>query len=71
VREDYQTDWIFEKSYVQPPPGIIGSPVGGIPNDIEDVLLLLRLYRAGDIAFVKQAVILPTGKSWFSVRIGR
>jgi hypothetical protein len=44
-----------------PPPGPPGSAVGGIPNDIEDILLLFRLYKVGDIAFVKQAVIQPSG----------
>jgi hypothetical protein len=53
----------LEKSYAQLPAGPPGSPVGGIPNDIEDILLLLRLYRAGDISFVKQAIILPNGNT--------
>jgi len=56
-------DWIFEKSYAELPPGPPGSPVGGIPNDIEDILLLLRLYRPGDISFVKQAIIQPSGRT--------
>jgi hypothetical protein len=56
-------DWIFEKSYTQLPPGPPGSPVGGIPTDIEDALLLLRLYRPGDISFIKHAIILPSGKT--------
>jgi hypothetical protein len=58
-----QDDWIFEKLYTVPPPGPPGSPVGGIPNDIEDVLLLFRLFKAGDISFVKQAIIQPSGKT--------
>jgi hypothetical protein len=58
-----QDDWIFEKPYNVPPPGPPGSPVGGIPNEIEDILLLFRLYKSGDIAFVKQAVIQPSGKA--------
>lgn len=57
-----QDDWVFEKSYSVPPPGPPGSAVGGIPNDIEDILLLFRLYKAGDIAFVKQAIMQPSGK---------
>jgi hypothetical protein len=57
-----QDDWILEKSYAVPPPGSPGSAVGGIPNDIEDILLVFRLYKAGDIAFVKQAVIQPSGR---------
>ena len=56
-----QDDWIFEKSYTQLPLGPPGSPVGGIPTDIEDILLLLRLYKAGDISFIKQAIIQPSG----------
>ena len=54
-------DWIFEKLYAAPPPGPPGSPVGGIPKDIEDLLLLFRLYKSGDISFVKQAIIPPGG----------
>lgn len=54
-------DWIFEKSYTLLPLGAPGSPVGGIPTDIEDILLLLRLHRAGDISFIKQTIIPPSG----------
>lgn len=57
-----QDDWILEKLYSAPPPGPPGSPVGGIPNDLEDLLLLLRLFKPGDISFVKQAVTLPSGR---------
>jgi hypothetical protein len=56
-----QDDWILEKSYTQLPLGSRGSPVGGIPNDVEDILLLLRLYKPGDISFIRQAIILPSG----------
>jgi hypothetical protein len=56
-------DWIFEKSYTQLPLGPPGSPVGGIPKDVEDILLLLGLYKAGDISFIKQAIIQPSGKA--------
>jgi hypothetical protein len=52
-------DWIFEKSYTVPPPGPPGSPVGGIPQDLEDLLLLFRLYKPGDLAFVRQAITPP------------
>lgn len=58
-----QDDWIFEKSYTQLPLGPPGSPVGGIPNDIEDILFLLRLYKVGDISFIKQAIIPPSGNT--------
>lgn len=55
-------DWILEKAYAQLPAGPPGSPVGSIPNDIEDILLLLRLYKSGDISFVKQAIVPPNGR---------
>ena len=58
-----QDDWIFEKSYERLPLDPPGSPVGGIPNDIEDILLLLRLYKTGDISFIKPAIILPSGNT--------
>jgi hypothetical protein len=58
-----QDDWILEKSYTLLPLGTPGSPVGGIPNDIEDILLLLRLYKPGDISFIKQAIIPPSGNT--------
>jgi hypothetical protein len=54
-------DWVFEKSYPQLPPGPTESPGGGIPNDIEDILLLLRLYHVGDVAFIKLAIAAPNG----------
>jgi hypothetical protein len=56
-----QDDWILEKLYSTLPPGAPGSPVGGIPTDIEDLLLLLRLFRPGDVSFTKQAIIPPSG----------
>ena len=62
-----QHDWILEKSYAQLPLGPPGSPVGGIPNEIEDILLLLRLYKVGDISFIKQAIILPSGNKHVQV----
>ena len=69
LREDFssidvnQDDWLLEKSYSQLPLGLPGSPVGGIPNDVEDVLLLLRLFKAGDVSFIKQVIIPPTGNA--------
>jgi hypothetical protein len=55
-------DWILEKLYPLLPPGSPGFPVGGIPNDIEDILLLLRLYKPGDISFIKLSIIPPSNK---------
>jgi hypothetical protein len=54
-------DWIFEKSYARAPLGPPDSLVGGIPTDIEVILLLLRLYHVGDIAFIKLAITAPGG----------
>jgi hypothetical protein len=58
-----QDDWIFEKPYEDLPAGPPGSAVGGIPNDIEEALLLLRLFKPGDISFVKLAIVLPNGNT--------
>ena len=58
-----QDDWILQKSYTLLPLGPPGSPVGSIPNDIEDILLLLRLYNPGDISFIKLAIIPPNGNA--------
>ncbi len=55
-----QGDWILEKPYEDLPAGPPGS-VGGIPNDIDEVLLLLRLFKPGDISFIKLAIVLPNG----------
>ena len=62
-RDVNQDDWLFEKSYSELPLHPHGSPVGDIPNDVEETLLLLRLYKAGDLSFVKQAIIPPSGNS--------
>lgn len=69
LREDFssidvnQDDWLLEKSYSKLPPGPPGSPVGGIPNDVEDLLFLLRLFKIGDVSFIKQVIIPPSGKA--------
>lgn len=60
VNED---DWVLEKSYAGLPPGVPGSPVGGIPDDIEEILLLLRLRKTGDISFIRQAITPPSGNA--------
>jgi len=59
--EVYETDWVLEQAYSSLPPGPPGSVVGGIPRDIEDSLLLLRLYRV-DISFIKRAITPPSGQ---------
>jgi hypothetical protein len=61
--EVYQDDWLLEKSYTEliDAPALAPAGVGGIPHDIEDILFLLRLYKVGDVAFVKQAVVKQDG----------
>jgi hypothetical protein len=58
-------DWILEKTYSKLPPCLGSAPsgLGGIPNDIEDILFMLRLFKVGDVAFVRQAVIKPNGET--------
>jgi hypothetical protein len=59
-------DWVFEKSYATVSAGITASPVE-IPDDVEDILLLLRLYKPGEVSFIRLAVILPGGNSYLHV----
>ncbi len=54
-------NWVFEKTYAAPPPGVPGSAVGGIPSDVEETLLLLRLNRVGEVSFSRLVVLLPSG----------
>lgn len=48
-------DWVYERNYASLPPASGPAPkgVGGIPEDTEDALLLLRLFKTGDISFVR------------------
>ena len=57
-------DWVYEKHYSSPPPAPGPSPsgFGGIPEDTEDSLLLLRLFKSGDISFAQVVVRDPKGK---------
>lgn len=56
-------DYVLEKNYTTLPPIPYPSMagIGGIPEDIEDLLFLLRLFRTGDLAFVKLAISKPDG----------
>jgi hypothetical protein len=51
-------DWVYEKDYssLPPAPGPAPSGFGGIPEDTEDSLLLLRLFKSGDISFAQVTV---------------
>ena len=66
-------DWVYEKSYTSLPPvrGAAPSGFGGIPEDTEDSLLLLRLFKGGDISFAQIAVRDQTGglSSQYSHRV--
>lgn len=57
-------DWIYERSYTSPPsaPGPAPSGFGGIPEDVEDTLLLFRLFKSGDLSFVQVKIRDPNGK---------
>lgn len=57
-----EVDWILEKSYT-PPLELQGSLVVEIPKDVEDILLLLRLFKVGDISFTKLTITPPSGKN--------
>jgi len=48
---------LIEREYQQIPPAPHAySGFGAIPNDAEDLLLLLRLFRPGDVAFVSLSI---------------
>src|SRR5580704_5130772 len=66
-RDVNQDDWILEKFYAELPPAPPAYPLRGIQKDIEDILLLLRLYKSGDVAFVKQATTLPSGDPYLEL----
>ncbi len=51
-------DWVLEREYdlVPPSKGPAPSGFGRIPSDVEDILLLLRLFKSGDLCFVQVAI---------------
>lgn len=53
-------EWVLKRDYaVIPPVKENWSGYGAIPYDVEDMLLLLRLYKPGDLAFVRQHLCTP------------
>jgi hypothetical protein len=50
------SDWIYERRYDDVPENF-----GSIPFDVLDTLLLLRLFRPGEISFVRHTVLDETG----------
>jgi hypothetical protein len=59
----YGDDWQLAKAYpeFQSPDDAVPVSVGGILKNVEEILLLLRLFAVGDIAFVRIAVTQPDG----------
>jgi hypothetical protein len=51
-------DCVYERRYTSIPPPRQASPsdFGSIPEDVEDALLLLRLFKTGDLAFAQLKV---------------
>ena len=66
-------DWVYEKDYSSLPTarGPAPSGFGGIPEDTEDSLLLLRLFKSGDISFAQVSVRDANGSlcSQYSYRV--
>jgi hypothetical protein len=59
------TEWLYERIYQdsEVARGVVGF--GRIPGDIEDTLLLLRLFRPGDISFTRHSIRDPSGQLSF------
>jgi hypothetical protein len=52
----YGTEWLYERNYDDAEVGGGASGFGRIPNDVEDTVLLLRLFRPGDIIVTRHSV---------------
>lgn len=55
------TDWLYERAYQDSEVAKSAYGFGRIPGDVEDTLLLLRLYRPGDIIFTRHSIREPSG----------
>lgn len=62
--EAHVNDCVYERHYPSIPPAREAAPsgFGGIPEDVEDALLLLRLFKTGDLAFAQFKIEEPNGK---------
>lgn len=58
----YGTEWLYERTYQDSEVGTGVAGFGRIPGDLEDTLLLLRLFRPGDIVFTKHSIREPSGQ---------
>lgn len=66
------TEWLYERAY-QDSEVVRGAyGFGRIPVDLEDTLLLLRLFRPGNIIFTRHSIREPSGElsNQFPQRIG-
>src|SRR5438128_1018061 len=62
--EATQNEWILVREYnTIPQAPEAWSGFGAIPNEIEDLLTLFRLFRRGDLAFVALQLTTPTNTS--------
>lgn len=55
-RVQLHNDWIYERHYTDVPENF-----GSVPFDVQDVLLLLRLFRIGEISFVRHSIKADNG----------
>lgn len=59
------TEWLYERIYQDSEVARGAVGFGRIPGDIEDTLLLLRLFRPGDIGFTRHSIRDPSGQLSF------
>lgn len=60
----YRDEWLLRRDYITIPPVEENwSGYGAIPFDVEDMLMLLRLYRPGDLAFTGVHIATPKSSS--------
>ena len=61
-----QGDWVYQREYLEPPPGPPSAVAGfgAIPQDTEDIMFLLRIYKIGDVNFSKQVIFKPDGTAF-------
>lgn len=58
----YGSEWVYERNYQDSEVSRAAYGFGRIPNDLEDTLLVLRLFRPGDIIFTRYSVREPNGE---------
>ena len=68
----YGTEWLYERTYQDSEVAKDAYGFGRIPGDLEGTLLLLRLFRPGDIIFTRHSIREPSGELsiQFPQRIG-